>query len=165
MIKHVKNGQLSDISLVKEKALGDPRISLSTHLCTYHNCWGLKSLIDFFKPLKVWQSSNFETIFFRRSVLAKPSVFTAIIIWWGSVADVKMEIPVLVRSLKSSILSSTSFQMGKTFWGAVNADADQSWCKANMVAQGDGEFGPLDWPKNPSKQKKWGILYRVKRTF
>ena len=30
-----------------------------------------------------------------------------------SAADVKMEIPVLVRSLKSSILSSTGFQMGK----------------------------------------------------
>ena len=29
-----------------------------------------------------------------------------------SAADVKMEIPVLVRSLKSSIMSSTSFQMG-----------------------------------------------------
>ena len=34
----------------------------------------------------------------------------------GSVADVKMEIPVLEQSLKSSILSSISFQMGKTFW-------------------------------------------------
>ena len=34
-----------------------------------------------------------------------------------SAADVKIEIPVLVRSLKSSILSSTSFQMGETFWG------------------------------------------------
>ena len=39
-----------------------------------------------------------------------------------SAADVKMEIPVLVRSLKSSILSSTSFQMGKTFWGVVKTD-------------------------------------------
>ena len=29
----------------------------------------------------------------------------------GSAADVNMEIPVLVQSLKSSILSSTSFQM------------------------------------------------------
>ena len=32
-----------------------------------------------------------------------------------SVADVKMEIPVLVRSLKSSILSSISLQRDKTF--------------------------------------------------
>ena len=32
-----------------------------------------------------------------------------------SAADVTMEIPVLVRS-QSSILSSTSLQMGKTFW-------------------------------------------------
>ena len=33
-----------------------------------------------------------------------------------SAADVKMEITVLGRSLKASILSSTSFRMGKTFW-------------------------------------------------
>ena len=32
-------------------------------------------------------------------------------------ADFKMEIPVLVRSLKSSNLSSTSFDIDKTFWG------------------------------------------------
>ena len=32
-----------------------------------------------------------------------------------SAADVKMEIPVFVRSLKSSILSSTSLQMDITF--------------------------------------------------
>ena len=45
----------------------------------------------------------------------QPSFLTALLsphLW--SAADVKMEIPVLV--LKSSILSSTSFQMGKTFW-------------------------------------------------
>ena len=59
-----------------------------------------------------------------------------------SAADVKMEIPVLVRSLKSSILSSTSFQMGKTFWEVENAAVEQSRRKANMVAQGDGKFGP-----------------------
>ena len=58
-----------------------------------------------------------------------------------SAADVKLEIPVLVRSLKSSILSSTSFQMGKTFWGVVSAAVEQSRRKANMVAQGDGIFG------------------------
>ena len=59
-----------------------------------------------------------------------------------SAADVKMEIPVLIRSLKSSILSSTSFQMGKTFWGVVSAAVEQFRRKANMVAQGDGKFGP-----------------------
>ena len=53
-----------------------------------------------------------------------------------------MEIPVLVRSLKSSILSSTSFQMDKTFWGVVSAAVEQSGRKANMVAQGDVIFGP-----------------------
>ena len=59
-----------------------------------------------------------------------------------SAADVKMEIPVLVRSLKSSILSSTSFQIDKTVWGVVSAAVEQSRRKANMVAQGDGKFGP-----------------------
>ena len=57
-------------------------------------------------------------------------------------ADVKKEISVLVRSLKSSILSSTSFQKGKTFWGVVSAAVVQSRRKANMVAWGDGKFGP-----------------------
>ena len=70
-------------------------------------------------------------------------------------ADVKMEIPVLVWSLKSSILSSTSLQMGKTFWGVVSAAEEQSRRKANMVAQGDGKFGPWGWPQDPSKPKKW----------
>ena len=49
-----------------------------------------------------------------------------------SAADVKMEILVLVRSLKSSILSSTSIQMGKTFWGVGSAAVEQSRGKANM---------------------------------
>ena len=51
-----------------------------------------------------------------------------------------MEMPVLVRILKSSILSSTSFQKGKTFWGVVSAAVDQSRRKANMVIQRDGKF-------------------------
>ena len=38
-----------------------------------------------------------------------------------SAADVKMEIPVLVRSPKSSMLSSTSFQRDETVWGGVSA--------------------------------------------
>ena len=65
-----------------------------------------------------------------------------------------MEIPVLVRSLKSSILSSTNLQRDKTFWGVVSAAVEQSRRKANMIAQGDGKFGPWGWPQGPSKQKK-----------
>ena len=38
-----------------------------------------------------------------------------------SAADVKMEILVLVPSLKSNILSFTSFQMDETFWRLVKA--------------------------------------------
>ena len=59
-----------------------------------------------------------------------------------SAADLKMEIPVLMQSLKSSILNSTSFQMGKTFCGVVSAAAEQPRRKANMDAKGDGKFGP-----------------------
>ena len=39
-------------------------------------------------------------------------------------------------------LSSTSFQMGKSFLGVVSAAVEQPRRKANMVAQGDGKFGP-----------------------
>ena len=46
------------------------------------------------------------------------------------------QIQVPVRSLKSSIFSSTSFQMDKAFWGAVTAAVEQSKCNTNMVAQG-----------------------------
>ena len=57
-------------------------------------------------------------------------------------ADVKMEIPVLIHSLKSSILSSTSYQMDKTIHKTRSAAVEKSRRKANMVAQGDGKFGP-----------------------
>ena len=80
-------------------------------------------------------------------------------------ADVKMEIPVLVRSLKSSTLSSTSFQMDKTVWGVVSAAVEQSRRKANMVAQGDGKFGPWGWPQDLSKPNGYGRLLRLTNTF
>ena len=72
----------------------------------------------------------------------------------SSAADVKMEIPILVWSLKSSILSSISLQRDKTFGGVVSAAVEQSRRKANVVAQGDGKFGPWGWPQDPSKPKK-----------
>ena len=65
-----------------------------------------------------------------------------------------MEIPALMRSLKSSILISNSFQMDKTFWGVGSAAVDQSRHKVRMVAQGDGKFGHGGWPQNPSKPRK-----------
>ena len=81
-------------------------------------------------------------------------------------ADVKMEIPVLVRSLKSSILSSTSLQMDKTFWGMVSAAVEQSRRRTNMVARGNEKFGPLRWPQNHSKTKKNGYgLVRAPATL
>ena len=70
-----------------------------------------------------------------------------------SAADVRMEIPVLGRSLMSSILSSTSLQMDKTFWGVVSTAVEQPSRRANMVARGDGKLGPWGWLQNPSKPK------------
>ena len=46
----------------------------------------------------------------------------------------------------------------KTFWGVVSAAVVQSRGKANMVAQGDGKFGPRGWPQNPSKSKKHTLI-------
>ena len=63
-------------------------------------------------------------------------------------------IPPLVWSLKSSNLSSISFQMGKTFWGLASAAVEQSRRKASMVAQGDGKFGIEADPRIPPNQKK-----------
>ena len=64
--------------------------------------------------------------------------------------DIGNEVQVIVcyffvRSLKSSILSSTCLQMGKTFWGVASAAVGQ---KTYMVARGDGKFG--HWGHNPS---------------
>ena len=44
--------------------------------------------------------------------------------------------------------------MGKAFWGVVSAAAEQSRLEANMVAQGDGKFGPWGRPQGPTKPKK-----------
>ena len=54
--------------------------------------------------------------------------------------DVKMEIPVLVRSLKSSTLGSTSFQLGNISGGVVSAVVEQSRRRADMVALGHGKI-------------------------
>ena len=77
-----------------------------------------------------------------------------------SAADVKIEIPVLVRSLKSSILSSTSFQIGKTSWGVASAAIEQSRRKSNLVAQGDGKFGPQRLTPESLQTKKKVFLPR-----
>ena len=56
-------------------------------------------------------------------------IYLSLTISLKSATYVKMEIPVLVRSLKSSVLSSTNFQMGKKK-GVVSAAVEQSWRKA-----------------------------------
>ena len=101
-----------------------------------------------------WKSNNKEDISSKNSSFRAPQLPMNKGQSDLSAADVKMEIPALVRTLKSSILSSTSFQMGKTFWGVVSAAVEQSRRKADMVAQGDGKFGPWGWPQGPSKPKK-----------
>ena len=53
-----------------------------------------------------------------------------------------MEIPVLIWSVNSSILSSTSFPMDKTFWGVGSAAVEQS-----RLAQGDRKFGRWGRPQ------------------
>ena len=56
-----------------------------------------------------------------------------------SLAIVKMEIP----ALKSSILSSDSFQLDKIFWGVGSVTVERSRLKPTcMVAQEDEKFGP-----------------------
>lgn len=92
-----------------------------------------------------------------------------------SAADVKMVILLLVRSLKSSILSSTSFQLDDTFWEFVSAAAERSRWEANMVALGQGKFGPKADPKippskiglrsfhfSPSAKNALGLIYNIK---
>ena len=51
--------------------------------------------------------------------------------WLLSAADVKIEITVLVPSLRSIILSSTSFKMDETFWKVVSA-ADKEAIKMKI---------------------------------
>ena len=53
-----------------------------------------------------------------------------------------------------NIVSSADFQLDKTSWWVGSAVVEQSRRKANMVAQGNGKFGPWGWPQDPSKPKK-----------
>ena len=57
-----------------------------------------------------------------------------------------MEIPVLMQSLKSNILSSTSLQMGKTSSGVVIAAVEQSRHKAWLL----GERGNMALEADPT---------------
>ena len=66
-----------------------------------------------------------------------------------SAADVKMEIPVLVQSLKMIILSSTSSQLDDSFLGEVNAAVEQSRHKA--MERGNSAFDA--YPRIPPNRK------------
>ena len=52
----------------------------------------------------------------------------------------RCECQFLYDPLKSSALKSSNFQIDDTSRGVVSAAVEQSRCKANMVAQGDGKF-------------------------
>ena len=60
----------------------------------------------------------------------------------------------LLRSQKSSILSSTSFQMGKTFWGVVSAAVEQSRRKPTWLLRETGNSALEADPRIPPNQKK-----------
>ena len=72
------------------------------------------------------------------------------LIWWEiannntdtilSAAFVKLEIPVLVQSRKSSILSPTSFQLNDTFWRMASAAIEQLRCKSQHGCPGTREI-------------------------
>ena len=54
-------------------------------------------------------------------------------------------------------MSRWKYQFSYDHWSQaswVSAAVEQSRRKANMVAQGDGKFGPWGWPQDPSKPKK-----------
>ena len=52
-----------------------------------------------------------------------------------SAAGVRMEIPFLVRSMKSGIMNSNSFQLDNTFSVLVSTTAEQLRCRADIVEQ------------------------------
>ena len=80
-----------------------------------------------------------------------------------------MKIQVLVRSIKSSILSLTSSSWNDTFWGLRSAAVKQSRCRFNMAAKGDRKFGPLAEPRIFPNQKidysKVDATYQACRSF
>ena len=50
------------------------------------------------------------------------------------------------------LMSRWKYQFSYDHW-VVSAAEEQSRRKANLVAQGDGKFGPRGWPQDPSKPK------------
>ena len=121
--------------------------------CEYYSCMLMTAVVwILWYSCMHWAVMDSIVSTAKECFLYKTTVCKQVCSVW-SAADVKMEIPVLVRSLKSSILSSTSFQMDKTVWRVVSAAVEQSRRKASMVAQGDGKFGPWGWPQDPSKPK------------
>ena len=91
--------------------------------------------------------TNYFVDFFSRSKMGtkkhKPQTHKNTYTVKISTADDKLELPVIIRSQESSILSSTSFQLYNTFQGmASTAIVEKSRRKANMAAPGDGKFAP-----------------------
>ena len=73
---------------------------------------------------RVYLSLCFKSDFYRKDLIQRNKLFLTKYnkkLLLLSAADIKMGMPVLALSLKSSILSSTSSQLDDTFWGVVNA--------------------------------------------
>lgn len=80
-------------------------------------------------------------------------------------ADVKLEIHVLAYSLKSNIISSSSFQLDNAFWSVGSTLVKQLQSKASTVAQGHGKFYPGADPKILPKQTFLLLLPKVLSTL
>ena len=65
-----------------------------------------------------------------------------------------MEIPVIERSMQSSISRSNSFQLDIAFWEVGSAAVEHLRCKASMAAQGQRNFGPKRYTE---RQKSIGF--------
>ena len=75
------------------------------------------------------------TICFLDDSYFKMYIFIANMHFAMSTADVKMEIPVLVRQLKPSILSPTRFQLDNTFWAVVSVAVKQLPCSKHGCSE------------------------------
>ena len=53
------------------------------------------------------------------------------------------------------------FYLDNTFWGVGSTAEEQSRYEANIVAQGDGKFGPEVDPRIPPKPKNIYLIYAI----
>ena len=75
---------------------------------------------------------------------------------------------VLNMSVSQWLMSRWNYQFLCNHWSQASwaqpvfrwaKHVEQSGCKANMVAQGDGKLGHWGWPQDPSKPKTHNMLF------